>query len=89
MLQLPQATVVGTVSTWPARRKVEMLGIPPTPATLEDRRVDFGHRAAAGHSAISVRRPRHLRICWCGSLRRNHRRKGQADISGITIYAAS
>lgn len=72
MLQLPQATVVGTVAIDVASTgtKVEIRSAStPTPATLEDTAVLTSATALRPATTPSrSRRPRPPRICWCGSL---------------------
>ncbi len=94
MLQLPQATVVGTVAIDVASTgtKVEIRSAStPTPATLEDTAVLTSATALRpGHNTISVEAaaPTSNLLVWISTLGTTDG-KSQADISEITIYAAS
>ncbi len=94
MLQLPQAAVVGTVAIDVASTgtKVEIRSAStPTPATLEDTAVLTSATALRpGHNTISVEAaaPTSNLLVWISTLGTTDG-KSQADISEITIYAAS
>ncbi|OSC39321.1 murein biosynthesis integral membrane protein MurJ [Mycobacterium decipiens] len=94
MLQLPQSTVVGTVAINVASTgtKVEIRSAStPTPATLEDTTVLASATALKpGPNTISVKgaAPTSNLLVWISTLGTTDG-KSQADISEITVYAAS